>query len=81
MAAKDETDAVTKLKDCASVPIWEQEMNILFATKKLKAIVSGKEKKPTGDDPDAIEAWESRDGLAQLYMLKTIDISVKSHIR
>lgn len=79
MAGKDEMDFVSKLKDGTSYPLWEKEIKILFRAKKLIKIVEGKEEKPTTDE-SKIEEWEQKDALAQYYIMRTIDQSVKTHV-
>lgn len=78
--SKEETDSIVKLRDVATFPMWEKEMKILFMAKKVHKIVNGKEQKPAETQAQKLEEWEAKDALAQYFILRTIETTVKSHI-
>ena len=76
---KEDIEGIQKLKDPDTFPLWEFELKIIFKAKQLMGIVDGTVQPPTSDDKKKDE-WHQKDALAQYYIMRTVDLHVKSHI-
>lgn len=80
MAEDHELSSVQKLKDHATFPLWELEVETLFESKNLLGIVDGTEKLSDSANDKEKKDWKTRDAKARGYILRTIDPVIKIHV-
>ena len=85
MASASTDDAAlinfTKLTSAESYQLWNFDMLLLLKTKKLWKIVNGVELlEEVATDEEKKKDWLHRDAMAQSFISRTVDKTVKSHI-
>lgn len=79
--SREELESVPKLSDAASFPLWELELNILFTAKRLMQVVDGTfTLQSCESDENKKEEWATKDAQAKYILMRTIELSAKSHV-